>query len=111
MDLPSQSQLLAVGRHVVSYAMGGVTVLGVMHMISGGDVTTLTNSINQISQGVALIAAGLGPIIGIASAAWSAYTASAKSQIAAVNAGDNGVKVVAATTPAPTVTAPIVKDK
>jgi hypothetical protein len=107
MNLPSQSQLLALGRHVVSYTMGGVTVLGVLHVVNGGDVATLTNSINQISQGVALIAAGLGPIIAIASGLWSMYTASPKQQISAVNTADNGVKVVAASTLAPTVTAPL----
>ena len=93
MELPSQSQVLAIGRHVVSYAMGGVTVLGVMHIVSASDVATLTTSIDQISQGVALIAAGLGPIIGIISALWSAYTASSKAQIATVKAMP-GVEVV-----------------
>lgn len=107
MNLPTGLQVNAVGRHVISYAMGAVTVLGVLHVVSGDDATTLANSINQISQGVALIATGLGPIIAIGSALWASYTASAKSQIAAVNNADNGVKVVPASSPTPAVTAPL----
>ncbi len=40
-------------------------------------------------------------------AAWSAYTNTQAAKIQSVNAADNGVKVVAATVPAPSVNAPI----
>ena len=93
MELPSQSQVLAAGRHVVSYSMGAVTALAAVHLISSGDATTIANSINQISQGMALIFAGLGPIIALASGWWATYTSSSKVQIATVKAMP-GVEVV-----------------
>lgn len=105
MDMPNSSQLAAMGRHIVTYAAGGITVAATLHVISAGDASALTNSITQISNGVAEIALGLGPIIALASGAFAAWTASRKSQVAAVNAIP-GVKVVAEASPSPVVVAP-----
>lgn len=105
MNLPSQSQVNAAGRHVLTFAMGGVASAAALHVISAGDATTISNSISQISTGVADIAAGLAPIIAIVSAWYAAWSASHKSQIASVNAID-GVKVVKDSVTAATVTAP-----
>lgn len=84
MNMPTNAQWAAVGRHAVSYAMGAVTVASVIGLVSSTDVQTISTSIGQISKGVAEIAAGLGPIITIVVARWAAYTASHDQQVAAV---------------------------
>ena len=96
MWIPTQSQVAAAGRHVLSYSMGAVTALAALHLIGAGDATTISTSINQISDGVAQIAAGVAPLLTIAAGWYAAWTASHKQQIASVNAID-GVKVVADT--------------
>lgn len=105
MNMPTMGQAAAFGRHVVSYSAGAITMLAGLHVISAGDATTISTSINQISSGVAQIAAGLAPLIAIGSAWYASWTASRKSQIAAVNATP-GIKVVAENATAQTVTAP-----
>ena len=107
VQLPSTSQMIAVGRHVATSAATVVTVLSVLHILTGDQAQTVNNSIGQIVQGVGLIWAGLGPIIAIGSALWAAYAQSMTSHIKAVNNAPNGAKVVAATAPFPTVTAPL----
>jgi hypothetical protein len=95
MNLPNSQMLAAFGRHCVSYAMGAITFAAMTHAVSTGDASTLTNSVNLISQGVADIASGLGPILALATAAYSAWTASHASQIASVRAipGVSGVLI------------------
>lgn len=106
MDLPNAGQIAAAGRHVLSYSMGAVTALAALHVVSGDDAATISASISHISSGVAEVGVGLAPLIGLASAAWSAWTASHKSQIAAVNDSIPGVKVVRDTATAAIVTEP-----
>lgn len=106
MDLPNSSQVAAAGRHVLTFAMGGVSFLATVNILSPSDATTVTASVTQISHGVAEIAAGLAPLVAMASGFYSVWTASHKSQIAAVNNAIPGVKVVRDTAPAPVVTEP-----
>lgn len=105
MNLPSQSQVNAAGRHVLTFTMGAVSAGAALHVVSAGDATTISNSLSQISSGVAEIAAGLAPIIALLSGWYAAWSASHKSQIAAVNAVP-GIKVVSEFASAPTVTVP-----
>ena len=86
MNLPNQLQVNAAGRHVLTFAMGAVSALATFHIIDAGDATTIGNSISQISGGVAQIAAGLAPLIAIASGFYASWSASHKSQVAAVTA-------------------------
>lgn len=105
MELPNSSQVAAFGRHVATYAAGAITAVSVLHIVSAGDAATLSDSLNKISSGFASIAAGLGPIIALVSGWYAAWSASRKSQIAAVNATP-GVKVVSETAIAKVVTEP-----
>ena len=107
MELPNSNQVAAAGRHALTFAMGALSAAATLHVISSGDATTLANSLNQISTGVTEIAAGVAPIVAIVSAWYAAWSASRKSQIAAINNSDNGVKVVAETVQAPKVNAPL----
>lgn len=74
----------AAGRHALSYSMGAVTALAALHVISAGDAATISASITKISSGVAEIAAGLAPLIALASAFYASWSATHKSQVAAV---------------------------
>lgn len=82
----SQAQVAAMGRHALTFSMGAVSSLAAVHVISAGDAATISGSISQISTGVADIAAGLAPLIAIASGWYAAWSASHKSQVAAVTA-------------------------
>jgi hypothetical protein len=89
--------------------MGATTAAAAFHIISGEQASTITSSVTQISDGLAQIAAGLAPLIAIATGLYATWTASPKSQIAAVNSNPtNGVKVVADTAAAPQVNSPII---
>ena len=108
MGLPSQAQVLAIGRHVVS-AIGGAAAFAVtMEFISQGDAQTITTAVNDIATGLASIIAGITAITPVAMAIWSAWSSSHTQQIASVNAID-GVKVVKQSAPAETVTTPPAK--
>lgn len=89
MNSPSAAQLEAVGRHVVTYAMGFVSALAVTHIASPDQAQSATNAITQISQGVALIISGGTTLVAFGSAMWASVTASLKSQIASVQASPN----------------------
>jgi hypothetical protein len=103
MALPSQSQVIAVSRHVVS-AIGGAAAFAVtLQFLSAGDAQTITAAVTNIATGLTSIIAGLTALTPVIMAAWSAYSASHTQQIASVNAID-GVKVVKEDTFAATVT-------
>lgn len=105
MNLPNQMQVAAFGRHVATYAAGGITAVAVLHIVNAGDAATLSDSLGKISTGVAEIASGLAPIIALVSGWYAAWSASRKSQIAAVNSVP-GIKVVSEASPSVTVTTP-----
>ena len=89
MQVPTSAQLEAIGRHVVSYAMGVVTALAATHIASPDQAQSATTAITQISQGVALIISGGTTLVAFASAIWAAISAGIKSQIASVQAHPN----------------------
>ena len=109
MNMPTQAQLAAAGRHVLTFSMGATAAVAALHVISSDQASTITTSVTQIGNGVAQIAAGLAPLIALATGAYATWTASRKSQMAAIN-DDKGnlVKVVPNTSPTPAVTEPIV---
>jgi hypothetical protein len=76
MQVPSQAQAAAFGRHVVTYAMGAVSALAVLQVVSPSDAASAGNAISQISSGVASIVAGATTLIGIGSGIYAAATAS-----------------------------------
>jgi hypothetical protein len=109
MNMPNQGQVYAAGRHVLTFAMGGVAFAAALHIVSEGDIATISKSISQISDGVAQIAAGLAPLIALASALYASWSASHKSQVAAVTAGvaDGTIKNVVILTPTAPSTPPM----
>jgi hypothetical protein len=73
MQLPNQSQIVAFGRHVISYSAGAVSAGMVLHLISTGQGQDLGEAIRQISTGVASIIAGAMTILATASGVWAAW--------------------------------------
>lgn len=95
----------AASRHVVSYSMGAATMAATFKLISAGDAQTITHSIQQISDGVASIAAGVAPLIGLGMGAYAVLSARLKAQMAAVNASGT-VKAVPADAPVAQISEP-----
>lgn len=103
----TKDQWASLGRHAITAVSSGIAVLTVTHLVSAHDAQSLTTGFNQIEQGVQSIIAGVTVIMPVAMGVWSMISASMKSRIKAVNNGDNGVKVVAASSPSPQVSAPL----
>lgn len=95
-----KDQWVAIGRHVVTAVSAGTAVLVISGRLNQSDAQSIGSAVNTIITAIGIIAP-------IAMATWSAMSASWGSRIKAVNAGDNGVKVVAATEAVPTVNAPL----
>lgn len=89
MPLPTQQQVSAAGRHVLTFSMGVVTAMAALHVISSGDAATISQAISGISSGLAAIATAAAPLIAIVSGWYAAYTASHKAQVASVKAAVN----------------------
>ena len=107
MNLPSQAVVAAFGRHVLSYAAGAVTVAAALHVVSPDQANSLSTAITQIVSGVQTAMGGVATVVSVGAGLYAAWTATSRSRIAAINTADNGVKVVAATAPAPAVDAPL----
>lgn len=75
MNLPTQDQILASVRHVITFAGGGITMFAALHLITGGDATSATNALNQIGHGLSELVAGVGTLIGIGSGVAAALSA------------------------------------
>jgi hypothetical protein len=75
MRLPTQDEVLASGRHVITFAAGGVTVFASLHLLTAGDAQSAADALNKIGSGFAEIITGLGTLAGIISAAFAALSA------------------------------------
>lgn len=84
MALPTQNQVVAAGRHLLTFAAGGIATAAALHAISPADATSATNALTQIGTGLASLIAGITTLIGVASGAYAAWSASPFSQIFAV---------------------------
>lgn len=74
-NLPTQDQVLAAGRHVVTFAGGAVTMFASLHLITGGDATSAAAALNQIGHGFSEIIAGAGTLMSIVSLSFAALSA------------------------------------
>lgn len=84
MDAPTQGQVIAAGRHLLTFVAGGIATAATLHVITPADATSATNALNQIGTGIASVIAGVTALIGVASGAYAAWSASPFSQIFAV---------------------------
>ena len=94
MDPQLKSVLTSIGMTLA----GSATTWGVAHgLVPAADQASVANALVTLAFAIATGLLGW----------WKARQVSQKAMIQAVNAADNGVKVVAASTPAITVTEPL----
>jgi hypothetical protein len=82
--------------------MGAITAAAALHIVTADQASTISTSVTQIGNGIQLIAAGMAPLIALATGLYSAWTATHTQQIASVNSIP-GVKVVSEASPEPAV--------
>lgn len=107
MNWPSSSVVNAGIRYGATAAGSAITALAIIGLINQGDATGLGAAVSQIGTGLVSVVTGVSAIVTIVAPIFGMLSQTMKSKIQAVNAEDNGVKVVAASTPAPTVSAPL----
>lgn len=86
MEMPTQAQLAAFGRHLLSYGAGAATAAAAFNLISSGQAMVITTSLQHIGNGVSEIAVGVAPLVSLATGLFAAWTASHKSLVEAVAA-------------------------
>lgn len=59
------NQAKSAGKHVASYAAGGVTMFVAFHILSPAQGTDITTDINLITEGLAKVATGVAGIIAV----------------------------------------------
>lgn len=99
LKMPTYGQVIAFGRHVVSYAMGAVTMAAALHVVDNNQAASLTTAITQITNGVTSIAGGVATLITVLTGLYAAWSASPLSQLLAV-AKNTEVKQVVVASPA-----------
>ena len=104
MNAPNQAQIFAVGRHLVSYAAGGITVaaggVGILyslHGVTAEQAASLTSAFSDLGHGLTTMAGAIGTIASIAMAVWAAMSSSPAAQAQAIISAVPGTKIV--TTP------------
>ena len=107
MNLPSSSVINAGIRYAATAAGSAITALSVVGLIHSGDAQGLGAAVTQIGTGLVAVVTGVGTIVTIAAPIIGMISSTMKSKIQSINSADNGVKVVAASTPAPTVSEPL----
>jgi hypothetical protein len=66
MNIPDKSQVIAFGRHVVSFGMGGIAFIAAAHLFQNPtDATDAANAVTQVSHGFKEIMAGGATLISI----------------------------------------------
>ena len=93
MNFPTQNQVIAFGRHVMTFVAGMITLAVTFGYVTPDQATELKNSFNTIIQSVGTIATALGPIVAMVSAYFASKAASPASQLKAVAANPTVARV------------------
>lgn len=94
VSLPSKGEVIAFGRHVVSYGMGVLTAGVALHVISQGDADSAGKAISQISTGLASIIAGVTTLTSVAMGIWAAWKSSPFAQLLQASKLPNVAQIV-----------------
>lgn len=92
--LPTGSQLIAAGRHVVSYAMGAATFAAGVGFLTPDQAHQATSAVQQLADSIINGYGAIYTLTGIGMAVFAGRAVSPKSQIAAVNADPELDKVL-----------------
>ena len=93
MNLPNQNQIVAFGRHVVTFIAGTITLMATFNLITPDQASTLKNSFTQIVQSLGEISAAVAPVVAIVSGLYASRSASPAAQIKAVAANEAVAKI------------------
>ena len=93
MNLPTQNQVIAFGRHVMTFVTGMITLAVTFGYVTPDQATELKNSFNTIIQSVGTIANALGPIVFLISGYFASRSASPANQLKAVAANPTVARV------------------
>lgn len=75
MQVPTQDQLKASGRHVLTMVAAVIGTLAALKVISAGDAANLQSSLDQISHGAAEFLTGVTALVVALSGAYAAISA------------------------------------
>lgn len=100
----TKDQWQAIGRHVANSVSSVTATLVIFKVITPADAATVGQSVASI---ITALAALIPIIVTLMMPILASLKSSPKAQIAAVNAGDNGVKVVPITAVGPVVNEPL----
>ena len=100
----TRDQWLAIGRHVANTVSSVTATMVIFKVITPADAATVGQSVSQI---ITAVSALIPIVITVIMPILASLKSSPKAQIASVNAGDNGVKVVPANVPAQAVNEPL----
>jgi len=96
MNLPTTAQAAAFGRHVLSYSMGAITAAAALHVVDGGQASSLTTAVNQIATGVTSIAGGVATLVSVGAGLYAAWSASPLRQLLAAASNPAVKQIIAA---------------
>lgn len=69
------NQYKAAGRHVASYAAGGVSVAVALHLLSPAQGSDIAENIGTITDGLMKVATGIGGLIAVLAPIYTAFKA------------------------------------
>jgi|HubBroStandDraft_6_1064221.scaffolds.fasta_scaffold65276_3 hypothetical protein len=85
MQLPSEAQVVAFGRHVVSYSAGAVSAGVALHVLSEGDAKTIGDAVTTIFTSVTSIITALSTLAAVAMGIWAGVKSSPFAQLLAAS--------------------------
>lgn len=96
MNLPTSGQVIAAGRHVVTFVAGAATFAGAVHILNPDQAKSIVSGVTKVSEGLAEIFAVIGPIAAVVSGFFASRSASPVHQAAALANLPEVKKIVAA---------------
>lgn len=89
----NKSQIIAFGRHVVTFIAGAVTLMATFNLITHDQANMLTSSFTQIVQSLGEISVAVAPIVALISGLYASRSASPANQLKAVVANEAVAKI------------------
>lgn len=76
MNIPTQAQVYAAGRHVFSFGAGVIATAAMWGLVSQTDAASLTDALTHVANGASEMFKGLIAIIGVLTPIYTAWRAS-----------------------------------
>lgn len=95
MFSPTTGQLIAAGRHVVTFAAGAASFAASVHFMTADQAKALVDGVTQVSSGLVSIGGGLAPVAALISGYFASRSASPKQQALSLIETGHAEKIVA----------------